>query len=268
MTTKLAYYRPLHPFDSVYTIVFIFFMYQILGITIANIAILDLSKEAMFYSLLVAIFFVYQLSRMYYYLKNFEEIIVKKGNHHFLEILPIGYQAGEKTIRVILAFIIVLFPKVQTEMDVLSLTLIVCFSVLIVWDVIVIKGLKKTIKQDSGSINLQSDSYKTAKSFFYLLDKEITKNRIYIFKTKFFERLFGLLASATAYIYQCQDDSGNGVYIFIFGAFVGLFVFSAYYGKFKINELELSEIDEFVDDLIRPFYLPIYKLFYSLNLIR
>lgn len=271
--TSNSNYRPLHPFDSVYTVIFIILMYYILGSTIGEIYYLyqndeNIKIEALFYNILVSVFFVYQLSRMYFYLKNFEDIIVKKGNHHFLEILPVGYQSSEKIIRLILAFSIVLFSKFQTKMDLLSMTLIFCFFVLIVWDVIVIRGLKKTIKQNKSSLDFSNETYKTAKSFFYLSDSELIGNRIYTFKTKFWERFFGLFASVTAYIYQQQGDSSNGIYIWVFSGFVIFFVLTAYYGKFKIKELELTDIDEFVDDLVRPFYLPIYKLLHNLNLIK
>jgi len=241
-------------------------MYHLLATTIANIFIFDFTNEAKFYHILVTLFFFYQLSRMYYYLKNFEEIISKQGNHHFLEILPIGFQSSEKIIRLFLSLIIVLFSKFQTQMNLLSSTLILCFVSLMLWDFIVIFGLKNYIKNTSNDVN--SDSLKTAKSFFYLLDIELNNKRIYLFKPKFFERLFGIFASITAYLYQGQSDSGNGILMLFFTLFVVLFVFTAYYGKIKINELNITEIDEFIDDLLRPFYLPIYKLIHNLNFLK
>ena len=266
MTTSTTDYRPLLPFDSVYTIVFIILMYHLLGNTIADIINVSISIEAKFYQILVTLFFFYQLSRMYYYLKNFEDIISKQGNHHFLEILPIGFQSTEKIIRLLLSLIIVLLSKFQTQTSLLSSTLLFCFAILMFWDIIVIVGLKNYIKNNQ-NIN-GNESLQTAKSFFYLLDDELKNNRIYLFKTKFFERFFGLLASITAYLYQSQTDSSNGILMLFFIFFVALFILAAYYGKFKIQELKLSEMDGFIDDVLRPFYLPIYKLIHNLNFIK
>lgn len=266
-------YRPLHPFDSVYTIVFIFLMYYILGSKIGEICYLYLNDdsldiwlklEKMFYQFVVAIFFFYQLSRMYYYLKNFEEIIGKKGNNHFLEILSNGFQSSEKIVRLILASIIILFSKYQSQMYFLSLTLILCFILLIIWDFIVIAGLK------DNKINQQSESFVTAKTFFYIEDNTLRSNRFYFGRPKFFERLCGLIASTVAFFYQIQGKSNSGTFLFFLFilALIG-FSFFAYYGKYRIDELKKDNYgEELSDDISRPFYLPIYKLIYNLNLIK
>jgi len=241
-------------------------MYYILGSKIGEICYLYQSDEtikfeAMVYQFIVAFFFFYQLSRMYYYLKNFEEIIVKKGNNHFLEILSIGYQSSEKSVRLVLALIIILFSKYQSQMYFLSLTLILCFTLLIIWDFIVIAGLKdKTIDRNS-------ESFKTAKSFFYIEDSTLTSNRIYFRRLKFIERICGLGAAITAFFYQTQDKSNTGTFLFfIFIVTVAVFLHTANKGKYKINENNSNS--EFFDDVIRPFYLPIYKLIHNLNLIK
>ena len=150
--TSRSKYLPLHPFDAIYTVAFMLLMLNFLTKAVAHVDH-DISWEIIFYRIVISLFLFFQLMRMYYHLKNFEFEISKEGNNHFLEIIPEKKQTWEKFVRILLAIILIIFSisiefldKDFLDKDFLDkfpiCILFTCFLFLIIWDLVVLSGMK------------------------------------------------------------------------------------------------------------------------------
>lgn len=262
-------YITLHPFDSVYTFVFIYLMFNLLSETFVQ-SIDNFRSTGSFeffsYSTVVSFFFFFQISRMYYHLKNFESIIQQEGNNHFLEIIPEKTQSIEKVVRIMLAALLVIFSKTVGYSEfTLPFTLFVCFVLLIIWDLLVIKGLISILPTMESLDNDKKKSYnqalETGKAFFYWQQSDLKSLNLcenYFDNHKFKERLCGLFASITAFF--CIKIS-NGLPIFLLSFFaIGILLYSIR-GKWKINQLNSDTVlVELLKNIVRPFYMPVLNL--------
>lgn len=267
-------YISLHPFDSVYTFVFIYLMFNLLAETLVR-SIKYFHSTGSFeffsYSTVVSLFFFFQISRMYYHLKNFESIIQQDGDKHFLEIIPEKTQSIEKVIRIMLVALLVIFSKIVAYSELtLPITLIICFLLLIFWDLLVIKGIISILPK----INLLSDDEKksfsqaleTGKTFFYWQEIDLDSlnlNKNYFDNHKFKERLCGLFASITALICIKFPNVIMMTILIIFA--IGILLYSIR-GKWKINQLNSDTVlIELLKNIVRPFYMPVLNLVNELN---
>jgi len=261
-TTTNSRYIPLHPFDSVYTIAFLY----VLVSTFYNIfdATRSYSLEVIVYDIFIFFFFSFLLLRMYYHLKNFEIEISKGGSNHFLEILPSKNQILEKVVRLVLAAVLVFFYYFKISP---LHTLLICFSLLIVWDCIVLSGMKSVIPTFiNDDVLKQSPSLKSGRSFYYWQDKDLIEGRNYIKhyfgNLKFWERFAGLVATASALAYTETPNSMFIVFLVI-AALSSIFIFPLF-GKLKIKELYDDVRKEIFGNFTQPLYMPIKILINNL----
>ena len=262
-TTTSSKYIPLHPFDSVYTIAFLYVLVR----TFYNIfdAARSYSLEVIVYDTFIFFFFSFLLLRMYYHLKNFEMEISKEGSSHFLEILPTKTQIWEKLIRLVLAAVLVFFYYFKISP---LYTLLICFSLLIIWDCVVLSGMKSIIPTFiKDGVLVQSLSLKTGQSFYYWQDKDLTNgikfSKHYLGSFKFWERLTGFAATAFLLFYTKNNpETPNSMPIVFF--VLSIFILPSF-GQWKIKESYESGWKEIFKNLINPFYMPIQNLIKNLT---
>ncbi len=255
--TKQTTVSSLHPFDYAYTIAFIIILTNYFSWVIFHTAIqtkIVFNLESLF-RICISILLSAQLLRMYYHLKDFELTIAKLGASHFLEVLPFKYSYRERVVRIILAAILVLYSKIGNFEYVPSVTLSVCFILLIIWDFIVWVGLKKILNKPNEQIWI------TARRFFYLSSKYSAPNNLgkYIRNRKFWERICGLMASIIAFAFSITMVSHL---FWIFLLFAILVPGITIYGHYKSNLKGQVEPTDFWT----PFFMPFYYIFAIRNI--
>jgi len=277
-STSNPKYAVLNPFDTVYTILFIFLILDFLVKAFISCFAVE-SLEMSFYKAFIFFFLSYQLLRIYYYLKNFEIEISANGDSHFLELLPEKIQPWEKIVRVILAAILVLFAKIQDFFTFNALnfslgTLFFAFLFLTIWDLIVISGLKleisKLAKEDGTLTDTQA--MKSGRLFFYWKNDDkaldVLNIKHYFRNFKFWERCLGLVASLIAFIFLIFT-SDNKIYFFpvlLLVISIICIILFPFLGKLKINELHYDDVfKELGKNIIEPICKPVINLINNLK---
>ncbi|MFN0140666.1 MAG: ABC transporter substrate-binding protein [Pyrinomonadaceae bacterium] len=268
-------YVILRPFDTVYAIVFTYFLLDYLTSKICSVIDHQLNSshshpiDSSGFQGIVVILSTIQLVRMYYYLEHFEVIIRQRGRHHFLEILPYWCEVSEKLLRLVLVLILILFTKLNLYGFPSQAILSICFLLLITWDLIVITGLNSSFT--NGSIS-ETQAVTNARMFFYIRNNEFNKDyvrkRNYVRLPKSWERLGGILASVSAsihyYTYGGIESHETGLWMIPVIVGVGMMAISFYKGRLRVRQ---AEDKGSFKNFLGPLFAPVFAIFANLNLI-